>query len=74
MQIRKLIINMFKNGDQHRGLIYLLISLFFFFIITIPYSFVERGGKVTSTAVVPVVVVILRNIMVSLHSMVCRMR
>ena len=34
MQIKKLIINMFKNGHQidstHRGLNYLIISLFFF--------------------------------------------
>ena len=70
MQIRKLIINMFKNGDQiqmydsaHRGLIYmyLLISLFstfFFFIITIANYFVERGVKVASAAVMQVVVVI----------------
>ena len=64
MQIRKLIINLFKNGDQiystHHGLIYLLISLFelSFFNITIAYSFVERGGIVASAAVLPVVVVI----------------
>ena len=61
MQIRKLIINVFKNGDQvfHASWFNLStqFSLFFifFFIINIA-SFVERGGKVASAAVVQVVV------------------
>ena len=49
-----------RYDSEHRGLIYLLISLFsffFFFIITIANLFVERGGKVALAAVVPVVVV-----------------
>ena len=65
MQIRKMIINMFKNGDQirFRASWFSLsthFSLFFifFFIITIANSFVERGVKVESAAVVQVVVVI----------------
>ena len=47
-----------RYDSAHRGLIYLLISLFFVFIITITYSFVERGMKVASAAVAHVVVVI----------------
>ena len=49
-----------RYDSAHRGLIYLLISLFsfFIFIITITNSFVERGGKVASAAVAHVVVVI----------------
>ena len=50
-----------RYDSAHRGLIYLLISLFFFFfffIITIANSFVERGVKVASAAVVQLVVVI----------------
>ena len=50
-----------RYDSAQRGLVYLLISLFFFFfifffIITIAYSFVERGVKVASAAVVQVVV------------------
>ena len=52
-----------RYDSAHHGLIYLLISLFSF--LTIANSFVERGGKVASAAVVPVVVVILRNTKVS---------
>ena len=44
-----------RYDSAHRGLIYLFFI--FFFIITIA-SFVERGGKVASAAVVQVVVVI----------------
>ena len=43
-----------RYDSAHRGLIYLLISLFFF----IANSFVERGVKVESATVVQVVVVI----------------
>ena len=66
MQTRKLIINMFKNGDQilfrvswFNLYVSTHFSLFFifFFIITIANSFVERGVKVASAAVVQVVVV-----------------
>ena len=63
MQIRKLIINMYKMviryDSAHRGLIYLLIPLFSsfsFFIITIANSFVERGVTVASAPVVQVVI------------------
>ena len=56
-----------RYDSAHLGLIYLLISLFsfFFFIITIANLFVESGGKIASAAVVPVVVVSLRNTKVS---------
>ena len=49
-----------RYDSAHRGLIYLLISLFSFFFsnMTIANSFVERGGNVASAAVLPVVVVI----------------
>ena len=53
-----------RYDSANRGLIYLLISLFsffFFFITTIANLFLERGGKVSSAVVVPVVVVSLRN-------------
>ena len=44
-----------KYDSTHRGLIYLLISLFkfFFFNITIAKSFVERGENVALAAVLP---------------------
>ena len=66
MQIRKLIINMFKNGDQiwfrapwfNLSTHFSLFFFFFVFIITITNSFVERGMKVASAAVAHVVVVI----------------
>ena len=56
-----------RYDSAHRDLIYLLISLFsfFFFIIIIANLFVKRRGKVASAAVVPVVVVSLRNTKVS---------
>ena len=50
-----------RYDSAHRGLIYLLISLFsflFIFIITIANSFVERVVKVASAAVAHVVGVI----------------
>ena len=53
-----------RYDSAHRGLIYLLISLFsffFIFIITITSSFVERGGKVASVAHL-VVVILLRSV------------
>ena len=74
MQIRKLIINMFKNGDQiwFPASFYSFLSfLFFIFITTIANSFVERGVKVASAAVVSVVVVIKYSGQFTL-SMVCR--
>ena len=58
MQIRKLIINMFKNGDQigfRASWFNSLFSFFFIFIITITNSFVERGVKVASAAVAHIV-------------------
>ena len=54
-----------RYDSAHHGLIYLIISLFSFFIITIADLFVERGGK-ASAAVVPEVVVSLRNTKVSI--------
>ena len=49
-----------RYDSAHRGLIYLLISLFsffFIFIITITNSFVERGVKVASEVAHVVVVI-----------------
>ena len=65
MQIKKLIINMFKNGDQilfcapcFNLSTHFSLFFFFIFIITITYSFVERGMKVAPAAVAHAVVVI----------------
>ena len=59
MQIRNLIISLFKNGDQigFRASWFNLFS-FFFFNIIIANSFVGRGGNAASAVVLPVVVVI----------------
>ena len=64
-----------RYDSAHRDLIYLLISLFFFFfIITIANLFVERGGKVALAAMVPVVVVSLRILRSVSHAVVTKSR
>ena len=44
-----------RYDSAHRGLILCFLVFFFIFIITITYSFVERGLKVASAAVAHVV-------------------
>ena len=59
-----------RYDSAHRGLIISLFSFSIFFIIIIANSFVERGGNLTSAAVLPVVVVVI-NSKVSLLSKWC---